>query len=260
MKALYADPDEDGTPAIPTLVEGQGVTLQGSQILDKQTQPPKRYTEADLLSSMENAERQVEDEELREAMKGKGLGTPATRAAIIEKLIQVGYVARQKKTLIATDKGKVIIDIVSPTLKNPEMTGEWEKKLLDIEHGKYHSSLFMQEIKQFTTNIVAEIKAQEATTANFTTHESLGTCPLCDKSVVEGKKGYGCSGWKEGCKFVIWKEIANKKISQTQARKILQRGKSDLLKGFKSKKGTNFEAIIKLDEAGKTVFEFPGRK
>ncbi len=257
-KTLYKDDTDDDTPTLPALVEGQEINLQEVQVLDKQTQPPKRYNEADLLSAMENAGKQVEDEELREAMKGKGLGTPATRAAIIEKLISTGYIARQKKALVATDKGKTLIDIVSPRLKDPEMTGDWEKKLNDIEQGKYHSSLFIQEIGQFATDIVTDIKSQKTTTANFTTSKGIGTCPLCGKPVVENKKAFGCSDWKSGCKFTIWKTIAGKKISQAQAKKIISKGKSDLIKGFKSKKGNEFDAYLKLD-GDKITFEFPAR-
>lgn len=258
-KMLYTgDTDDEDTPTLPALVEGQEVTLQEACILDKQTQPPKRYTEASLLSAMENAGRNIEDEELREAMQGKGLGTPATRAAIIEKLISTGYITRQKKNLVATDKGKLLIDIVSPTLKNPELTGDWEKKLMDIEQGKYHSSLFMQEIQGFTQEFITEIKSQEAVTASFTTSKGIGECPLCGKPVTENSKAYGCSGWKEGCKFTIWKKVAGKTISKAQAKKIINSGRSDLIKGFKSKKGTEFDAYLKL-ENGEIKFEFPAK-
>lgn len=260
-KVLYRDDRddaEDDTPTLPALMEGQEVTLQEINILEKQTQPPKRYTEASLLSSMENAGRNIEDEELREAMQGKGLGTPATRAAIIERLISTGYIERQKKALVATEKGKILIDLVAPLLKDPEMTGEWEKKLMDIEHGRYHSSLFMQEIRQFTTDIVTDIKSQKATASSFNTSKGIGTCPLCGKPVTENKKAYGCSDWKSGCKFTIWKTIAGKKVSQAQAKKIISKGRSDLIKGFKSKKGNDFDAYLKLDN-GEIKFEFPAR-
>ncbi|CFX16139.1 DNA topoisomerase III [Syntrophomonas zehnderi OL-4] len=259
-KKLYIDDVEDGndSPPLPVLIEGQEINLHESQVLDKQTQPPKRYNEADLLSAMENAGKQVEDEELREVMKGKGLGTPATRAAIIEKLISTGYITRQKKTLVATDKGKTLIDIVSTRLKDPEMTGEWEKKLIDIELGKRNFILFSQEIKQFTQDVVNEIKAQEVTTTSFTDRNSVGVCPLCGKPVIENKKAYSCSGWKEGCKFTIWKQIAGKSISQAQAKKIISKGKSDLIKGFKSRKDSVFDAYLRLDN-GSIIFEFPKR-
>lgn len=256
-KVLYNDTEEDDTPALPALTEGQEVTLQEAQVLDKQTQPPKKYTEATLLSVMENAGRQMEDEEIREAMQGKGLGTPATRANIIEKLISTGYVTRQKKNLIATDKGKLLIDLVAPALKNPELTGEWEKKLNDIEQGRYHSSLFIQEIKQFTLDMVNEVKAMEVIKKFKNDFKSVGECPLCGKPVVENKKGYGCSGFKEGCKFVIWKQFAGKKISEAQVKKLIKDGKTGLIKGFRSRKGSTFDAHLKYDkQKNKTVFDF----
>jgi len=254
-KVLYSKDDEDSEQLLPMLIEKQNINLKKADLLDKQTKPPKRYTEADLLGAMENAGKQMDDKELQEAMQGKGLGTPATRAAIIEKLIAVEYITRQKKNLVPTDKGKYLITKVSPLLKNPEMTGEWEKKLLDIEHGKYHSKIFLDEIKQMTTDIVADIKKQEVVYMT-PIKDSLGACPLCGKAVIAGKMAFGCSAWKQGCKFTIWKKIAGKKISEAQAKKILETGKSNLIKGFTSKKGTNFDAYLKLD-GDRTVFEFP---
>lgn len=250
--------EEESAKSMPVLSQGQQGFLIAADIQDKQTTPPKRYTEADLLSAMENAGRNLDDENLREAMKGKGLGTPATRAAIIEKLIDVGYVTRNKKNLVPTDKGKNLIGIVTPQLKDPEMTGEWEQKLLDIEQGKYHSKLFMESIKELTGVIVAEVKCREPV-ARLQSRETIGSCPLCGKAVVEGKKGYGCSGWREGCKFVIWKTVAGKRITETNARHLLKTGRSNLINGFKSKKGTEFEAYLRL-EKGTVTFEFPSKR
>jgi len=243
---------------LPPLTLNQPVTLSQAAILDKQTQPPKRYTEADLLSVMENIGKQIDDEALQEAMKGRGLGTPATRAAIIEKLISVGYIVRKKKVLVPTEKGRYLIDIVMPELKSPELTAVWEEKLTDIEQGRYASMSFMREIHEFTASFVSKLKKQEPVKKVFTAG-SLGNCPICGKPVVEGKKGFGCSGWKEGCKFTIWKEIAGRKITEAQVRKLLQSGKTAPLKGFKSKAGKEFEACLKV-EGGKVVFEFPPKK
>jgi DNA topoisomerase-3 len=171
---------------------------------------------------MENAGKQVTDAEMRNAMQNKGLGTPATRAAVIEKAdCNRIYCQGRRKNLTATEKGTALIDIVSTQLKSPELTGEWEKKLLDIEYGKYHSSTFMQEIAKLTQNIITEIK--QASVSDFKAVKpastSIGSCPLCKSPVVENKKAYGCSNWKSGCKFVIWKTIAGKKITQAQAKK-----------------------------------------
>ena len=259
-KAIYLVADDEDDADMPVLTEGQKVDFQKAEIVSKETQAPKRLNDADLLSAMENAGKNISDEALRDAMKGKGLGTPSTRAAIIEKLIAVEYIERQKKLLVPTEKGKHLIDIVSLRLKDPELTGEWEKKLLDMEQNKYNSVAFMDEIKQLTTDIVNDAKSSERvyTRKAIAAEDILGVCPICGQPVIEGKKAYGCSAWREGCKFTIWKEISAKKISQTQAKKILKNGKSDLIKGFTSKKGTNFDAFLKL-EGGRTVFDFPAK-
>lgn len=260
-KALYGnattDEEENKEPTLPAVSLNQDLYLEKAELLDKETKPPKRFTEADLLSAMENAGRRIDDEELREAMAGKGLGTPATRAAIIEKLISVGYIERQKKILIPSDKGKHLIDIVTSELKDPELTAEWEKKLADIEKGKYERDVFIQEIKEFTSQIISNLIAKE--TAQIPNVNDaincVGACPVCGKPVVEGQKGYGCSGWRDGCKFVIWKVVAGMKISENQAKKLLREGKTAVLKGFKSKTGKTFDTALKI-EKGLVVFDF----
>lgn len=250
--------DETDIFCLPILQQGETATLTEIIIEDKKTHPPKRYTEADLLSAMENAGRVIENESLRKAIQGKGLGTAATRASVIEKLIDVGYITRQKKILLPTDKGQRLIDYVVPQLKDPEMTAEWEQRLLDIEQGKYDSKFFLDEIKSYTKGVIEELKTREPVKAPDLKQKSLGKCPLCGQSVVEGKKGYGCSAWKEGCKFVIWKEIAGKKITMRQAQNLLEKGKTDLIKGFKSKKGNSFDAYLVLND-GKVSFSFPSK-
>lgn len=260
-KVLYgsapADDEENKEPTLPALSLNQTLNLEKAEILDKETNPPKRFTEADLLSAMENVGRRIDDEELREAMIGKGLGTPATRAAIIEKLISVGYIERQKKILIPTVKGKHLIDIVTSELKDPELTAEWEKKLADIEKGQYERDVFMQEIKEFTRQIIANLMAKETNPIPGSNDavNCIGACPVCGKPVLESQKGYGCSGWKDGCKFVIWKVIAGMKISENQAKKLLREGKTAVLKGFKSKAGKVFDTALKI-EKGQVVFDF----
>lgn len=260
-KVLYGnvptDDEENQEPTLPAVVLNQALNLEKAEIFDKETKPPKRYTEADLLSAMENAGRRIDDEELREAMAGKGLGTPATRAAIIEKLISVGYIERQKKTLIPTDKGKHLIDIVTSELKDPELTAEWEKKLADIEKGQYERDVFMQEIKEFTGQIISNLIAKESAPSpgGNDAVNYIGPCPVCGRPVLEGQRGYGCSGWRDGCQFVIWKRIAGMKISENQAKKLLREGKTAVLKGFKSKAGKVFDTALKI-EKGQVVFDF----
>ncbi len=250
----HGDDENDGI--IPDLTRGEAVRTTKTEIKEKETRPPKRYTEASLLAVMEGANRLIEDRELKAAMKEHGLGTPATRAAIIERLIQVGYIVRQKKTLVPTAKGEILIDLVPEIIKNPELTGRWEKTLADIEAGTADPEEFMTGIKKLTGEIVELARTQTASNQFQTSREALGKCPFCGKAVIEGKKGYGCSGYKEGCKFVIWKEIAGKKITAKQAQGLLQKGKTGIIKGFKSKAGKSFEAILVLGQNGKVEFEF----
>ena len=247
---------EDPGEQMPDLSEGDEVVLTDVSIKDNETQPPKRFTEADLLSAMENAGRAMDDENLREVMRGKGLGTPATRAETIERLVAVGYVNRQKKVLLPTDKGKRLIELVDPRLKSPEMTAEWEQSLLSIEQGRYHSKPFLDEIKNITMGIVSELKSQEPVPKSIPEQFILGLCPLCGKPVIQNRNGYGCSAWREGCKFMIWKDISGKVISQAAARRLLEKGRSDLIRGFKSKQGKVFDAYLQLKD-GKVVFGFP---
>ncbi|MDD2619196.1 MAG: DNA topoisomerase 3 [Syntrophomonadaceae bacterium] len=256
---------ESREQTLPFVKEQEAVTLTDLKIEEKQHQPPKRYNEADLLSAMENAGKVLDDKKLKDAMKGKGLGTPATRAAIIEKLIATGYIKREKKSLLATSKGQELIDIVMPRLKDPEMTGEWEKRLSDIEKGQYSEEVFMQEIKQLLYEMLRDVKKENPRPNKSAKLNpgieagSLGNCPLCGNSIIEGKKGYGCSGFRSGCKFVIWKNIAGQEISLENINSILQSGRSQLIKGFISKKGTLFDACLRFD-GDKIVFDFSKAK
>lgn len=257
-KAVIPDAETDGE-ALPDLAENQRVQVTKVEPVKKETKPPKRYTEAGLINVMENVSRLVEDKADQKALKDAGgIGTPATRAAIIERLIQVGYVKREKRTLVPTEKGEQLIDLVAGQLTSPELTAKWEQRLKNIEQGQEPKSAFMEDIVDFTHHIINGVRTQK--TVSIPTKTALGKCPLCGRDVVEGKKGYGCSGWKDGCKFVIWKEIAGKKITETQAKALLTKGKTVRLKGFKSKSGKKFDAALKLSSDGKVEFDFGGRE
>ena len=182
------------------------------------TDPPKHFTEGTLLSAMETAGKFVEDEQLKEALKQKGLGTPATRAAIIETLLRRSYIARDKKTLKVTDLGRYLIALIQdPNLKSPELTGEWESKLKAIEQGNLSSTTFMNEIVEYTKNLIHK------SDVSYLNTNLLGQCPCCKRSIIEGKKGYGCSGWKDGCSFVVWKEYKGVVLNLRQIQTLLQR-------------------------------------
>ncbi len=183
-----------------------------------ETTPPKPYTEGSLLGAMETAGKLVDEEHLKEALKERGLGTPATRASIIETLLDRGYIVRDKKTLAATDLGRYLVAIVRDRgLKSPELTGDWEAKLRQVERGELAPRAFMAEIVRYTGDV---IRSDEAAAID---PGRLGDCPRCGRPVIVGKRGYGCSGWRDGCPFVLWREYRDQPLSEDQVRELLQR-------------------------------------
>jgi DNA topoisomerase-3 len=249
---------------LPPMAEGNKFTVIGITAEEKKTQPPKSYTEDTLLSAMETAGKSISDSELKEAMKDSGLGTPATRAGIIENIIKTGYISREGKKLLPTETAYTFIDLVTPTIKQPELTAEWEKQLSEIQRGEIADTVFMDQITGFIRSFVNDTKAlyspEQSTGVFERERENIGTCPICGKKVVEFPKSYSCESGKGGCGFVIWKTIAGKAISITQATKLLNKGKTDLIKGFKSKEGKPFDAYLILKENKSVGFDFPPRK
>ena len=187
-----SDDEVEEQKTLPSFVKGESGPHE-PQLQEKTTTPPKYYTEATLLRAMETAGKTIEDEELRDAMKENGIGRPSTRAAIIEKLFQRKYIVREKKNIHATELGiNLIHTIISPLLKSAELTGIWEKKLRAIERGDYTAQLFLDELKQMTTQVVREVKADK----------SGMRCPVCGRGIIiRGKTRYGCSRWREGCAY-----------------------------------------------------------
>ena len=186
------DDESEEQKVLPSFRKGESGPHE-PQLQEKTTTPPKYYTEATLLRAMETAGKTVEDEELRDAMKENGIGRPSTRAAIIEKLFQRKYIIREKKNIKATEVGiNLIHTIISPLLKSAELTGRWEQKLRAIERGDYTAKLFLDELKQMTSEVVHEVKADK----------SGMRCPVCGRgTIIRGKTRYGCSRWREGCKY-----------------------------------------------------------
>lgn len=244
---------------LPSLGQGEAVQVQDIQVKQDQTKPPARYTEGTLLAAMEGAGKLVEEDELREAMKESGLGTPATRAAIIQRLKQVEYIEQQGKNLRPTSKGEQLIELISqPALTSPELTGQWEKRLSDMEVGQEDPATFMRDVEQMTQELVAQVAASQPQKIAKPVREPVGQCPLCGGDVVENKRAYGCQNWKPedgGCKFAIWKTIAQKRITPNQAKQLLTKGKTGKLRGFTSKQGKKFSATLVL-ENGKVQFHF----
>jgi DNA topoisomerase III len=252
------DDDTGGDQLLPKLEQGEGVETRKVEALRKETKPPRRFSDASLLAAMETAGKDIEDVELREAMKDSGIGTPATRAAIIERLIDVGYLEREGRALAATDKGIQVIRLLGDhPLTSPELTGSWEHRLGEIEQGTDTRPAFMSDIVKFTTDTVAEldklkdIKVERA---------NLGPCPICGKDVIENRKGYSC--WSKddpGCGFVIWKQKSGKTLPPSVVKELMATRKTEKpVTGFRSRGGKTFRAKLKLvqNDEGKWKVEF----
>jgi DNA topoisomerase III len=253
---------------IPELTQGQKVKCVVAEAEEKITRPPPRYTEATLLSAMETAGKLIDDDELREAMKERGLGTPATRAETIETLIRREYVERVGRDMQPTPKGMQVITMLEEhKITSPELTGDWEKKLSDIEHGKFDREAFIKEIERFTGEIVGQIAELDREKLKPERAE-LGLCPRCGAEtgeiIRENSKAYGCTSWKSreevGCGYVIWKRVAGRTLTPEVARQLMEEGKTrEVLSGFRSRNGKPFRARLVLNDEGKVEFEFPAR-
>ena len=327
------DPNTDRK--LPDFSEGEE-GVHNPELKEGNTKPLPHYYESSLLLAMETAGKMVEEEELKAALKDKGLGTPATRAAIIEILVNRGYISRNGRQLVATEMGRYLIAVIeNEILKSPEMTGEWEQKLKQIEYGEIDPAQFITEVVDFTRHIIKDSGSRSVDdscigpcprcgaamieiSANYCcaavkrdcayvlnkgykginidlckarqlfqyrrldepvrieggdeTQEcmliltadgilselplpssSLGQCPLCRHEVIETNKAYGCSNWKNGCTFVIWKWIARKRITQSLALELIKKNETPLLTGFVSKAGKPFRAKLKLVDGRVTL-------
>lgn len=229
---------------LPDFQEGQRYTHKPS-IEKFKTSPPKRFTEASLLQLMETAGKIVDDEELKEALKDKGVGTPATRASIIEILIQRNYIERKRKNLISTPNGRQLIALVQDErLKSPELTGDWEFRLKQMERGSYDPRKFMSEVESYTREIL------EATAEKTIDLKNLGPCPVCKAPVIRGKTGYGCSKWRQGCGFSLKEESLGMRITATLMRELLLNQRSLTAHGIQDGK-QRILGTLKLSKKGK---------
>jgi DNA topoisomerase III len=201
---------------LPAFTKGESGPHEPS-LREGKTIPPKHFSENSLLGAMEAAGKFVDDDNLREALKERGIGTPATRAAIIETLLRRNYIHRKKKQLHCTDMGRCLIALIrDPLLKSPEMTGEWEEKLKRIERSEMDPDNFMDGITKYIRTTIQENSSTQLDTSCW------GSCPLCGKDVIKGNSAYGCSGWKEGCTFVLQPDFKGKTLSPRQIQMLLQ--------------------------------------
>ncbi|GIO12028.1 DNA topoisomerase [Cohnella xylanilytica] len=316
--AQEQEDEEEETDGVFELNAAEPVSCANAEVKAKETQPPKAYTEGTLLKAMESAGKQVEDEELREAMKDSGLGTPATRAATIERLKNVGYIDMQGKKIVITPKGRTAVELIRGAgvelLTSPEMTGRWEQRLNEIARGQASAEQFMNNVKRFTVQIVDKVRVQRpAVKTAFARPEKpgggsrrrsssgaggkgsaaaasggasgksgarrgagggaegggaaaavaarapaqatvaasgptvVGACPRpgCGGQIFLGRKGYGCSHYKTGCSFVIWKSSLGRTLTDAMVRSLIEKGKTGKLK-FKDASGESYDARIAL--------------
>lgn len=250
LKGLVKDDDEESdepSGVLPPLSEGTEVPVKSVKQLEHKTTPPKRYTEDMLLSAMERAgsDSYSDDDDVEK----KGLGTPATRAAIIETLVKRQYVERRGKQLIPTDKGIRVIDVVPEKVKSPAMTAEWESTLQKIARGEADDQQFLREMTEFTKQLIKD-NAGETTRENnpfrFSRLPVVGKCPNCGKNVYEFQKSYSCEDSRGSCGFFFMKEKFGKEITPTQAKRILEKGSSIVLKGFTAQDGSTYSGKLVL--------------
>lgn len=287
--------EEEEAPVLPVLTAGEPVKTRSAEAVQKETQPPKRFSEASLLGAMETAGKGMEEEALREAMKGRGLGTPATRAAIIERLKDVGYITLEKKNLVPTTKGHRLVELAEAAgatlLLSAELTGEWEKRIADIQGGAYDPDRFMAEIREQARQVVqlARQAGGAATAAGGDAPPGAGTsgrgrrrtasggagggasgsaleggplaagkCPQCGRAVIRGSKDWTCVNSDCVVRVPTW--LCGKVIDQPLAGALLEKGRTQLITGFKSPRtGKTFSAFLRL-VGGKVEFEFPPDK
>lgn len=256
MEVYGRDVNDKPEENLPSVRQGEHVATERIEIKEDTTKPPARYTEATILSAMENAGKLLDDEELAEAMKERGLGTPATRAAIIETLIAAHYLVRHGKELQPTAKALQTIGLLKnavPELVSPEMTGEWEFRLREIEHKKLTRDEFMAGVRDLTANIVKEAK-EMAFDDHVEDSKPFGACPKCGQPMQERFKSYECTS--EDCDFTIWKTIAGHLLGREEFEALVRDRKVGPISGFRSKAGKRFAAILKLNDEFKVEFDF----
>ena len=255
-RAVYGEEDKEEI-SIPDWQEGDTLTLKGCSITEGKTKPKPLHTEATLLSAMETAGKEIEDDALRQALKDCGIGTPATRAAIIETLFKRGYMERCKKSLVPTEKGLALYSVVKTMrIADVALTGEWEKELARIERGELSAETFRKEIEAYTREITSELLSCDKL---FSHKDSGCACPKCGTGRMQFYgKVVRCDNAE--CGLPVFRLKANRTLSDEEIKDLLTEGHTKLLKGFKSKQGKSFDAIVAFDGEFNTTFVFPEKK
>lgn len=255
--------DEDGVEvpqSLPAFREGDACRILSTSADEGQTKPKPVYTEESLLEAMEYAGREVEDEDLKEAIMGCGLGTPATRAGEIETIVRRGYIERQGKKLIPTGVGLSVYEAVKDkSIADIEMTARWEQRLSEIADGKADAESFDREIRDYTRTIVSELLSDSSVGAAVAQASTLegSSCPMCGRAIMLTTRLARCVD--DNCGWKIWRTVAGKTITESMLKKLLDEGVTPVLKGFKSKTGKPFNASLRLKD-GEVTFEFPEYK
>ena len=257
--------DEDAEGVLPALTEGQVFEPVSASVTEHFTSPPKPYTEDTLLSAMENAGK----EDMPDEAERKGLGTPATRAAIIEKLVSGGFVERKGKNLIPTKAGVNLVTVLPELLTSPKLTADWEQRLNEVAKGQASPEDFMDGIEAMAAELVRKYShiSEDGQKLFQPEKETVGLCPRCGKPVYEGKKNFACSD--RACQFVMWKNdrfwtSRRKEMTRKMAADLLKKGHTSVKGMWSEKKGSTYDAVVILDDTGgKYVnfkLEFPKRK
>ena len=257
-RAVFSEQDTEDEDAatLPPLQEGQTLPLSGVDLLEKQTKPKPLHTESSLLAAMENAGKELEDTELKASLKDAGIGTPATRAAIIETLFARQYIVREKKNLVPTDKGLAVYRIVKDKkIADVEMTGMWETALAKIEAGSMDADTFRKGIEVYAIQITAELLSVQL---SFASGETC-PCPKCGNGrILFYPKVAKCSN--VDCTLTIFRSKCDKQLTDKQIVELVTKRKTGLIKGFKGKNGKAFDASLVLDEQFNVAFSFPEKK
>ncbi|WP_020531862.1 type IA DNA topoisomerase [Flexithrix dorotheae] len=252
--------DDDENQDLPSVENGEQVKVEEKLVKHSKTKAKPVHTESSLLKMMETAGKEIDDEELAKAIKDSGIGTPATRASIIETLLKRTYIERQKKKLVPTSLGlEVYGQIKKLTIGSPELTGTWENKLNKMAQGEYSRDSFIDEVKGFSGELVEKLKELGKNMGSNTINSN---CPKCGKGeILEGKRGFGCAQHKEGCDFVVWKTYLGKRLTPAQIRQLIESGKTKFpVKGLRDENGKVFEAVLKIDKEFKVIHQASRKK